>query len=73
MPVGVAELVVGHFADFGVAAAAVAAAVADAVELQLVAAHCDELATELVAAVHVPAFGHSDESAAGLVVNEQVD
>lgn len=57
VPVDAAELVAGRSG----------AVVAAAVELQLVAAHCVELATELVA-VHVPVSVRSDGFAAGLVV-----
>ena len=63
MPVDAA--VAGQFAEhFGVVVVVVV--VAAAAELQLVAPHCVELATALVAAAHV--FVHFDEFAAGLVV-----
>lgn len=78
--VGAAELAAGHFA--GHSGAVVAVAVADAAGLQLVVAHCVELEPELASEpvvvlvavrARVPAFVHSDEFAAGLVVDGELD
>lgn len=85
MPVGAVVVVAGH--SDAVAAVAVVdadaavAAVADAVVLQLVAAHCVELepATEpvvvvvVLVGVPVAVIVRSDEFAAGLVVSGELD